>query len=78
MHESDRHDTSEIYRKLTLRELQREVPQIKWRKYLEEFLMTNITDDEPVVVYSMPYFIQMGRIVNETDSRLLIETRYFR
>ena len=75
MAESDRHDTSEIYRKLTLRQLQREVPQIKWRKYLEEFLTPPITDDEPLVTYALPYFIEMGRIVNETDTRLIMKIK---
>ena len=67
--EADRHDTSSIYRKLTLRELQREVPQIHWRLYLQEFLSSPITNDEHVVAYAIPYFVQMGRIVEKTDRR---------
>lgn len=67
--EADRHDTSLIYRKLTLRELQREVPQLNWRFYLQELLDLPITNDEPVVAYGMPYFVQMGRIIERTDQR---------
>ncbi|XP_043262154.1 neprilysin-1-like isoform X2 [Colletes gigas] len=69
--EADRHDTSAIYRKLTLRELQREIPEIKWRVYLQEFISAPITDEEPIVVYGMPYFVEMGRIVHRTDPRIL-------
>ncbi|XP_047352829.1 neprilysin-1-like isoform X1 [Vespa velutina] len=69
--EADRHDTSMIYRKLTLRELQEEVPQLKWKVYLEEFISAPITEDEPLVAYAMPYFLQMGRIVQKTDRRTL-------
>ncbi|XP_015171080.1 PREDICTED: neprilysin-2-like [Polistes dominula] len=69
--EADRHDTSLIYRKLTLRELQEEVPQLQWKVYLQEFVSAPITEDEPVVAYAMPYFLQMGRIVQKTDRRTL-------
>ncbi|CAD6235836.1 GSCOCG00008006001-RA-CDS [Cotesia congregata] len=69
--EADRHDTSAIYRKLTLRELQHEVPQLNWRDYLQTFLSTSITEDEPVVVYALPYFIKMGRIIEQTDKRII-------
>ncbi|KOC68003.1 Membrane metallo-endopeptidase-like 1 [Habropoda laboriosa] len=71
MVEADRHDTSSIYRKLTLGELQREIPQLKWRAYLQEFISAPITEEEPIVAYAMPYFVQMGRIVNATDRRTL-------
>ncbi|XP_043461752.1 neprilysin-1-like isoform X2 [Leptopilina heterotoma] len=69
--EVDRHDTSSVYRKLTLRELQKEVPQIKWRTYFEEFIFVPVTDDEPLVAYAMPYFIEMGKIISKTDRRTL-------
>lgn len=68
--EADRHDTSFIYRKLTLKELQIEVPQLKWRLYLQQFLNTDaITEDEPVVSYAMSYFVEMGKVIEKTDRR---------
>lgn len=67
--EADRHDTSAIYRKLTLRELQREVPQLQWLVYLREIMSVPIDEDEPVVTYAMPYFMQIGRIISKTDRR---------
>lgn len=71
--EVDRHDTSAIYRKLTLGDLQREIPQLNWREYLQETLGIDVEmkDDEEVVVYAMPYLIQMGRILFETDRRIV-------
>lgn len=72
MPEVDRHDTSAIYRKLTLGELQKEVPQLDWREYLKVTLGdVNLTDDEALVSYAMPYLVQMGKIVAETDRRIL-------
>lgn len=69
MPEADRHDTSAIYRKLTLNELQREVPQVRWMEYLTAFLDDNITNNEPVVVYALPYFVELGKILEKTDRR---------
>lgn len=33
--EADRHDTSAIYTKITLQQLQHQVPQINWQEYLQ-------------------------------------------
>jgi predicted metalloendopeptidase len=68
--EADRHDTSAIYRKLTLAQLQQEVPQLNWLEYLSAFLDADIDEREPVVSYAMPYFVEMGRIIQKTDRRL--------
>ncbi|XP_045474405.1 neprilysin-1-like isoform X2 [Harmonia axyridis] len=69
--EADRHDTSEIYRKLLVGELQQLVPQIDWLKYFNSFLGTTIDEREPIVVYGLSYFIELGRILEETDSRII-------
>ncbi|EFA09825.2 neprilysin-1 [Tribolium castaneum] len=69
--EADRHDTSAIYRKLTLQELQTIVPQIKWLEYLRSFLDVDIDDQEPVVAYGLSYFIEMGKILAETNQRVI-------
>jgi predicted metalloendopeptidase len=68
--EADRHDTSAIYRKLTLAQLQQEVPQLNWLEYLSAFLHAYIDESEPVVSYAMPYFAEMGNIIQRTDRRL--------
>uniref|UniRef100_A0A1B6DE24 Uncharacterized protein n=1 Tax=Clastoptera arizonana TaxID=38151 RepID=A0A1B6DE24_9HEMI len=69
--EAERHDTSAIYRKLTLEQLQQEVPQLKWLDYLRSFLGVEISHKEPVVAYAMPYFVEMGKILAETDTRVV-------
>ncbi|XP_059475395.1 neprilysin-1-like [Neocloeon triangulifer] len=69
--EADRHDTSNIYRKLTLKQLQIEVPQVNWLEYLNAFLHTKVKEDEPVVTYALPYFKEMGRILQDTDRRVI-------
>lgn len=67
--EADRHDTSAIYRRLTLAQLQQEVPQVRWMEYLSAFLDADITEEEPVVSYALPYFVDMGKILEKTDKR---------
>lgn len=67
--EADRHDTSAIYKKVTLAQLQKIVPQFEWKRYLSSFLEAEITDEEPVVAYGLSYFVEMGKILAETDRR---------
>lgn len=72
MPEVERHDTSAIYRKLQLAELQREVPQIDWSVYLKQTLGDiQLDDNETLVCYAMPYLKQMGKIIEETDRRTI-------
>lgn len=70
--EADRHDTSAIYRKLTLPQLQKEVPEIDWREYLQETVGDiKLKRDEPVVVYALPYLTSLGKILKNTDRRVI-------
>ncbi|EEB19528.1 endothelin-converting enzyme, putative [Pediculus humanus corporis] len=69
--EADRHDTSSIYRKLSLTVLQKEVPQLNWKEYLSTFLEINFHEEEPVVTYALPYFKEMGRILKKTEKRVI-------
>ncbi|XP_014258696.1 neprilysin-1-like [Cimex lectularius] len=69
--EADRHDTSAIYRKMTIRELKRLVPQVDWLEYLKTFLHKPIDDTETVVTYGLPYFSYMGQALAETDKRVI-------
>ncbi|KAM7348788.1 M13 family metallopeptidase neprilysin 1 isoform 1-T5 [Cochliomyia hominivorax] len=71
--EADRHDTSAIYRKINLKELQAEVPQLNWTLFLQTALGGDIIlkEDEELVSYAMPYLVDMGKILKETDERVL-------
>lgn len=56
---------------MTLQELQTIVPQIKWLEYLRSFLEVDIDEQEPVVAYGLSYFIEMGKILAETNRRVI-------
>ncbi|KAH7956781.1 hypothetical protein HPB52_012724 [Rhipicephalus sanguineus] len=69
--EADRHDTGSIYNKMTLRALSEMVPVFNWTEYLSVFLPVEVSPDEPLVVYSVPYLRQVGQILVDTDKRTL-------
>lgn len=71
MPEADRHDTGAIYTKLTVEELGKIVPEIDWLLYLNSFMPTKIDQDELIVVYSMDYFKNMGKILSKVDTKVI-------
>lgn len=70
--EADRQDTGAIYVKQTLAELQHLVPEIRWRDYLNAFLLEPpVQDTEPIVIYAMSYFQELGKLLARTDRRVV-------
>ncbi|KAH8409250.1 hypothetical protein KR009_011232, partial [Drosophila setifemur] len=71
--EADRHDTSAVYRKLTLPELQDLVPEVQWAEYLQTALGEDIQleADEPLVTYGLSYLTEMGKILARTERRVV-------
>ncbi|CAG2165874.1 unnamed protein product [Oppiella nova] len=71
MPEADRHDTGAIYKKLTLRELKSLIPEFDWILYLNTLLPTPVFTDEEIVIYSIEYFQEMGKIIARHDSKVI-------
>ncbi|GFT82831.1 neprilysin-1 [Nephila pilipes] len=69
--EADRHDTGAIYNKMSLQELSEIVPEFDWVFYLNTFLPTKVDDQEPVVVYALPYLQEMGQIISQANRRTI-------
>lgn len=70
--EADRQDTGAIYERMSLSELERRVPEILWRDYLNAFLPETPADDsEPIVSYAMSYFQELGHLLARTDRRIV-------
>lgn len=67
--EARRQDNSEIYTKLTLAQLQEKIPQINWKEYLTNVFLTDVKPEEPIVFYSLSYFIELGKMLADTDRR---------
>lgn len=49
------------------------VPQIDWKLYLQTAFGPDIplADEEPIVVYAMPYVVELGKILEQQDRRVL-------
>ncbi|XP_076318577.1 neprilysin-1-like [Tachypleus tridentatus] len=60
---ADRHDAGVMYNKMTVKELNELVPQISWLTYFNTFLPIKVDEFEPVVVYVLTYFKQLGQIL---------------
>lgn len=69
--EADRQDTGAIYKKMPIKELAREVPEINWLLYLNTFMPTEVNEDEPVVVYATEYLKEMGALIADTDTKTI-------
>ncbi|XP_076053157.1 neprilysin-1-like [Oratosquilla oratoria] len=69
--QADRHDTGSNYIKLSLADLQREVPEFNWTEYLGAFIEEDLEPEEPIVVYAMPYFKLLGKILQKTEPRVI-------
>nr|CAD7452737.1 unnamed protein product [Timema tahoe] len=66
-----RHDTSESFNKLTLRELREKVPGIDWTRYLQLVLGRRIRPSEPVIVFDFKYFLSLAELLEWTDTRFV-------
>ncbi|UXI15420.1 Pre-mRNA-splicing factor 38A [Sarcoptes scabiei] len=81
MPEADRHDTSAIYNKKTIKQLEESVPEFDWMMYLKNFMPIEINIDENVVIYSLDYYKKMGKLLHkvmEEDRRVVINYAVWR
>ncbi len=70
--EVERIDTSAIYHKLTIADLQDQVPQIDWMDYFKTLVAPMAIDEsEEIVSYSTPFFVELGKLLEVTDKRVL-------
>ncbi|KAH9413417.1 Membrane metallo-endopeptidase-like 1 [Dermatophagoides pteronyssinus] len=75
MPEADRHDTSAIYNKKTIKQLKQLVPEFDWIGYLKNFMPISIDENnEEIVIYSLDYYQQMGKLIKQimNDDRRII------
>ncbi|KAH9513574.1 18S rRNA pseudouridine methyltransferase [Bulinus truncatus] len=64
-----KHDTGALYHKMTVRELQELIPTFNVLKYLREFVLDEITEEEPIVLFATQYIQDVIKIIHETDSK---------
>ncbi len=64
-----RRNFSEIYTKLPLGELKRRVPDFDFDYYLASLLPRKLDDSELVVIYALPYYRKLTKLLEATDKR---------
>ena len=67
--EADRQDTSAMYKKQTLKGIETEITDFRWREYFQSFLKTEISPEEEIVTYAYDYFKEMATIVKNEEKR---------
>ncbi|RWS29487.1 neprilysin-2-like protein, partial [Leptotrombidium deliense] len=71
MPEADRHDTGAIYNKMTIRELQAEVPEFNFLMYLNTYLPMEVSESEFIVVYAVDYLKSIGKLLRHTERKII-------
>eukprot|EP00095_Tigriopus_kingsejongensis_P001687 maker-scaffold1658_size31987-snap-gene-0.9 protein:Tk01687 transcript:maker-scaffold1658_size31987-snap-gene-0.9-mRNA-1 annotation:"endothelin-converting enzyme 1" len=66
---SARRNFSEIYKKMTLENVQSKVPDFDFHAYLGALLPRDLNKTEEVVIYSLPYFQKLTKLIQDSDPR---------
>ncbi|XP_023238292.1 neprilysin-1-like isoform X1 [Centruroides sculpturatus] len=56
---------------MPLYELKEIIPEFDWLDYLNVLLPTTITEEEPIVLYALPYLKELRNILRETHQRTI-------
>nr|XP_009680523.1 PREDICTED: endothelin-converting enzyme-like 1 [Struthio camelus australis] len=66
-----RRDVSTMYHKVTLGELQRITPTLKWKRLLDRIFHDNFSEDEEVVLLATDYMHKVSDLIRVTPTRIL-------
>ncbi|XP_058043306.1 endothelin-converting enzyme-like 1 [Ahaetulla prasina] len=66
-----RRDINSMYNKVTLGELQRITPNLKWKRLLDRIFHERFSEDEEVVLLATDYMQQVSEIIQTTPIRIL-------
>ncbi|XP_054838190.1 endothelin-converting enzyme-like 1 isoform X1 [Eublepharis macularius] len=66
-----RRDINSMYNKVTLGELQRIVPNLKWKRLLDRIFHDSFSEDEEVVLLATDYMQRVSELIHSTPIRIL-------
>ncbi|XP_008940990.1 PREDICTED: endothelin-converting enzyme-like 1, partial [Merops nubicus] len=66
-----RRDVSSMYHRVTLGELQRITPTLKWKRLLDRIFQDNFSEEEEVVLLATDYMHKVSDLLRVTPSRIL-------
>jgi 4'-phosphopantetheinyl transferase EntD len=74
--QTEKQDTSGLYDKMTLLELQQKVPEINWIRYFNGLVKEELDENEKVVLFALKYFKKLGKLLTSTSKRYSLR-KYF-
>ncbi|XP_005997425.1 endothelin-converting enzyme-like 1 [Latimeria chalumnae] len=69
--DDQRRDINTMYNKITLRDLQRIAPNLKWKHLLDRIFHTDFSEHEEIVVLATDYMQKVSELIRTTPSRIL-------
>lgn len=67
----ERRNISSLYNKMTIDEIEKLAPNIKWSKYFNSLLGTNVLPDDEIIVNVPKFLTKLDSLLQNTDKRLL-------
>lgn len=65
----ERTNVSLLYRRMTVNELHRQIPEINWTLYLEIVLQREVNKTEKVVMFALNFMQDLVKLINKTEQR---------
>lgn len=65
----ERSNVSLLYRRMTVGELNRQVPEINWTHYLEIVLQRDVNKTEKVVMFALSFMQDLVKLIDKTEQR---------
>lgn len=69
--QEDRTNISVLYQKLTLAELQKEIPGINWTRYLTIVQNRLVSSNEKVIMFAKNYMRELVKLIDRTESSIV-------
>uniref|UniRef100_A0A8B9Y006 Endothelin converting enzyme like 1 n=1 Tax=Bos mutus grunniens TaxID=30521 RepID=A0A8B9Y006_BOSMU len=66
-----RRDVSSVYNKVTLGQLQKITPHLRWKWLLDQIFQEDFSEDEEVVLLATDYMQQVSQLIRSTPRRIL-------
>uniref|UniRef100_A0A8C5CDH2 Endothelin converting enzyme-like 1 n=1 Tax=Gadus morhua TaxID=8049 RepID=A0A8C5CDH2_GADMO len=70
-YDDQRKDISNMYNRITLRQLQRSAPGFHWKRLLDRIFRDNFSEEEEIVVLATDYMQKVSDIIKTTSKRVL-------
>ncbi|XP_030072128.1 endothelin-converting enzyme-like 1 [Microcaecilia unicolor] len=70
-YDDQRRDISTMYNKVTMSELQRIAPNLKWKHLLDRIFHHSFSEDEEIVVLATDYMQKISELIRSTPTRIL-------